>query len=126
MNCPFYKSLDREFEVFGIKGHWVKNFLLLAGAIVFLGVFVGFILSSGVAVAFVVVCLGLDFLFCISMQTKLPSRQYPRSRLSGRTEGWVLRRETLSRIVFEDPRYEEVQTILKTLRSHYGGGSDKK
>lgn len=117
MERTFYKSLDREFEVAGIKGTWVKNFLLIAVAVIFFGIFLGFVFTAGVAVAFVVVCLGLDFFLCLSMQTKLPSRQFPRSRLSGRTEGWVLRRETLSRIVLDDPRYEEVQAELKKLRS---------
>lgn len=112
MECEFYKSLDREFEVFGIKGHWVKNFLLIAGAVITLGIILGFVFTSGVAVAFIVVCLGLDFLFCLSMQTKLPSRQVVRTRLSARSEGWVLRRETLCRILLEDPMYSEVKKIL--------------
>lgn len=112
MECEFYKSLDREFEVFGIRGHWVKNFLLLSGGIVVVGIFLGFVFTSGVAVAFILVCLGLDFLFCLSMQTKLPSRQVVRARLSSKSEGWVIRRETLCRILLEDPMYSEVKKIL--------------
>ena len=46
MRVPFYKSLDREFELFGVKGRWVTMVLLGAGISLALGIIVGNISSS--------------------------------------------------------------------------------
>ena len=116
MNRPFYKSLDREFEIFGIKGRWVKLFLIAAGSSVVLGIIVGAMSTSGIGVVTVIVCVALAFFGCLTMQARLPGRQVQKAALSGRMPGWVIRRETLGRIILKDARYGKVKEYLATHR----------
>ena len=122
MERAFYKSLDREFEFLGVKGSWVKIFLLIAGGAVLLGVALGFVFGTGVALAFIAGCVAFDFFICLTTQSKVPSRQVSRARLSGGVGCWVVRRETLSRVLCEDPRYEELQRHRKA-QSASGAGN---
>ena len=112
MNRPFYKSLDKEFELFGIKGRWVRLFLYAAAASLVVGVVVGFATTSGIGVVTVIVLVVLSFFACLTIQARIPGRQVPRVLLSGKVSGWVVRRETLSRIVLEDGRYDAVKKIM--------------
>lgn len=113
MDCDFYKSLDREFELFGIKGRWVRIFLIGAGASIATGLVVGFLTSAGIGIVVVIVFAVLDFLGCMLLQGRLPSRQVEKAKLSGRTQCWVLRRETLSRILLPDENYVKVKNLIR-------------
>lgn len=112
MTVPFYKSLDKEFEIFGLKGSWVKIFLMGAGVCLVLGLIVGAMTSSGIAVVTVLVLIIGDFLVCMMMQTRLPSRRVGKYSLASKCSGWVIRRESLGRILLEDPQYSQVKKIL--------------
>ena len=114
MNRPFYKSLDREFEIFGMKGRWVKIFLMAAGVSLVFGIIVGSVMGSGIGVVTVIIAVAVSFFVCLTMQSRTPGRQVGRAMLAGKTSGWVLRRETLGRIILEDRRYDEVKDYVKT------------
>lgn len=112
MRMPFYKSLDREFEIFGIKGRWVTTVLAGAGAAVVLGVIVGSITSSLVGIAVVVIGIVVVFFGAVTLQVKLPSRQIGKKLVESKVPGWIVRRETLCRIIMDDPMYGEVKEYL--------------
>lgn len=109
MRVAFYKSLDREFEIFGIKGRWIQIVLIGAGASVVLGFIVGTIMGSAIGIATTVVGVAVVFFGSVTFQVKVPSRQIDKTLLSSKVSGWVIRRETLSRILLEDARYQEVK-----------------
>lgn len=112
MKRSFYKSLDRQFEIFGLRGRWVNVFLYGAGGSLAFGVVVGFILGTGYGIATVVCLVVASFLVCLSMQSKTTGRQLPKKSLSAKMPGWVLRRESLSRILLDDSRFDEVKRLL--------------
>lgn len=112
MRMPFYKSLDREFEIFGIKGRWVTTVLAGAGAAVVLGVIVGSVTSSLIGIAVVVIGIVVVFFGAVTLQVKLPSRQIGKKLVESKVPGWIVRRETLCRIIMDDPMYGEVKEYL--------------
>lgn len=112
MRVPFYKSLDREFELFGVKGRWVTMVLLGAGISLALGIIVGNISSSIIGIGTVVVGIVVVFFGVITIQVKVPSRQINKVLLKKKASVWVIRRETLCRILLEDPVSEEVRKYL--------------
>ena len=116
MRVPFYKSLDREFELLGIKGRWLHVVLVGAAASVVLGFIVGSIAGTGAGIVTAVVGVAVVFFGTITLQVKMPSRQIDKTLLSSKAGGWVLRRETLSRILLDDPRYEEMVREVKRLK----------
>lgn len=103
MRIPFYKSLDREFEIFGIKGRWVYAVLIGAGISVLLGFIVGSVMGSGIGIVTAIVGAAVVFFGAVTFQVKIPSRQIDKALISSKCSGWVIRRETLSRIVLDDP-----------------------
>lgn len=109
MRVPFYKSLDREFELLGIKGMWVYIVLVGAGASVILGFIFGAALGSGIGIAIAVIGFAVCFFGAVMLQVKTPSRQIGKKLISSKVSGWVIRRETLSRILLEDPTYLELK-----------------
>lgn len=117
MRVSFYKSLDREFELLGIKGRWLHLVLVGVGASVVLGFIVGTAMGSGIGIATAVIGVALVFFGTITFQVKLPSRQIDKAFLASKSKGWVVRRETLSRILLEDRRYGEVKAEQERLRS---------
>lgn len=112
MTRPFYKSLDREFELFGIKGRWVKIFLIAAGISVVTGVIAGSVTTSGIGIVTVIILIAVSFFLCLTVQSRIPSRQVSKAMIGKKIQGWVIRRESLSRILLEDPRYDEVKALL--------------
>ena len=117
MKIPFYKGLDREFEIFGIKGRWVTAVVMGSGLSVLLGVIVGSIAGSFIGIATVVVGVALVFFGSVTLQVKLPSRQIGKKLIEKKVPGWIIRRETLSRVVLEDPLYKEVKEQLAQRRA---------
>ena len=116
MRVTFYKSLDREFELVGIKGRWIHLVLAGAGAAVVLGFIVGSVAGSGAGIVTAVVGVALVFFGSITFQVKIPSRQIDKTLIASKASGWVIRRETLSRILLDDPRYNEVKKELNRLK----------
>lgn len=125
MRVPFYKSLDREFEFFGIKGRWVTIVLVGAGASLALSLVVGSILGTGMGIAVAVILIAIVFFGTVTLQVKTPSRRVDKTFLSKKMSGWVVRRETLSMIVNDDPLYEEVKASLRRLREEPSGTNAK-
>lgn len=111
MTKTFYKSLDREFEIVGIKGRWVKTLLVAVGCIVAFGVLVGGIMGTGMALITILVGVVAAFFTCMILQAKIPSRRLDKAKIADKVPGWVVRRESLARIITEDPRYEEVRRL---------------
>lgn len=107
MERQFYKSLDRQFEIFGLRGAWVKVALIAAGASFILGLLVGAAFGTGIGLATVAVCVVGAFFGSMTLQSRTPGRQLDKQKVAAKGEGWVLRRETLSRILLKDPHYEE-------------------
>ena len=116
MDRQFYKSLDRELEIFGLRGSWVKVFLLAAGCGLVLGLVSGSLFGTGIGLSAVIVCVVCGFFGCLALQSRIPSRQLGKQKLSDRSECWVIRRETLSRILLEQRSYEESRRILREMK----------
>lgn len=110
MNKTFYKSLDREINIFGLRGGWVKVFLSICGCALVLALFIGAMTSTGVGFSIVIVGIAGGFITCLVLQQKMPSRQIDKVKIQSRMKGYVVRRETLSRIILPDPRRKETNT----------------
>lgn len=106
MKRTFYKSLDHPFELFGIKGNWVKMVLYFAGGGLIAALLLGSAFGTGFGVFILVVSIFGGFFFCLSKQKTTPDRRLPRQRLSPSTVGWVRRRETIARILLP-PREDQ-------------------
>ena len=113
MQRTFFKALDREFEVLGMKGKWVAIFLISVGACIVLAIILGSIFGSTVGVVSAILLVVLSFLVCMLVQARLPSRQIGKAVLSGKVSGWVIRRETLCRILLEDKNYAPMKKLRK-------------
>lgn len=107
MRVPFYRSLDRSVDIFGLKGLWIIVFLAMVGLSVIVGIFFGVAAGTGSSVAVIIVLSGFSFMFCMTMQGRLPGRRLKRYASSSRCDRLVRRRETLSRILLEDAAYAE-------------------
>ncbi len=104
MRTVFYKSLDRPVNVFGLKGQWVNVFLYMLGGSLVLAFIVGGFTSVGGGFATFLVGGVAAFFACLVLQQKLPARQIDKAKIQSKMRQAVIRRETLSRIVLEDPR----------------------
>lgn len=100
MTVNFYKSLDREFELFGIKGKWVKVVLYGAGLGLALAMIVGSVAGSIVGIITLIIVVALVLFGSMTISVKLPSRQIDKALISSKCESWVVRRETLSIILY--------------------------
>lgn len=117
MTKQFYKSLDKEMEIFGIKGKWIKYVLILAGCSVGLGVVIGFCTSSLIGFISVMTLIVVSVFAVIFLQPKCPSRRIDKAKLADKCRCWVVRRETLSRIILEDPMYYRVKEEIKAAKA---------
>ena len=99
MNTTFYKSLDHPFELFGLKGAWVKMFLYIAGGGILLAIIAGSVVGTGFGVLLAIIVCGGGFFFCLTRQAAIPQRRLAKKRLSATTEALVRRRDTLSRLL---------------------------
>ena len=105
MKVTFYKSLDREFEVLGVKGKWVRLVLIGIGTALILSFLFGSVLGTGIGIVIFFAATVLICFAAITFQVKLPSRQIDKALIAKKTIGWVIRRETLSRILLPDKDY---------------------
>lgn len=105
MRVPFYRSLDRSVDIFGLKGLWIIVFLALAGASVLAGLVVGMMMGTGMGLAAILLLAGVSFMFCVTTQGRLPAKRLKRFTRSGQCSVLVRRRETLSRILLDDEAY---------------------
>ena len=104
MKREFYRSLDRPINIFGLKGEWVRYFFYFAGVFLVLAFLVGGIVGVGMGFAiFLAGAIG-SFFACLVLQDRLPSRRIAKVRLRSKMRSRVVRRETLCRILLEDPR----------------------
>ena len=113
----YVQTIDDACEIFGIKGRWVTAVVMGSGLSVLLGVIVGSIAGSFIGIATVVVGVALVFFGSVTLQVKLPSRQIGKKLIEKKVPGWIIRRETLSRVVLEDPLYKEVKEQLAQRRA---------
>lgn len=80
-------------------------FLYATGFLLVVGIFAGFIFSSGVGISIAIGGLFVSFFACMMLQTTRPARIIDKWMLSKRMSGKVVRRESASRIVLDDPGY---------------------
>ena len=113
MERPFYRSLDREFQILGLKGQWVKNFLIIAGAGVLFAVMAGLSTSTGIGIVIAILSLAGGFLICLVLQGKVPSRRVNKYKLRAKSFLLVIRRESISRILTSDPRFIVLSELNK-------------
>lgn len=113
MLCPYYRSLDRDVSIFGLKGRWITVFLYGTGAFILLGVVAGNIFTSGVGIAIAIGGLFVSFFVCLMLQTTRPAKLIDKWRLSPKMDGKVVRREQLSRIVLSDPGYRYYKSRMR-------------
>lgn len=113
MQCQFYRSLDRQISIFGLRGRWITVFLYGTGALLLLGIVLGFIISSGVGISVAIGGIFVSFFTCMMLQTTRPAKLIDKWRLSPMMDGKVVRRESVSRIILEDPGYGYYQSKKK-------------
>lgn len=117
METVFYKSLDRQIELFGIKGRWIVIFLIIAVISVVLGVILGSIFGTGVGIASIAIMIAVGFFGSLTLQNSVPSRRVGRAMIQSKVPGWTLRREALSRILLEDERYLKAKALAAEKKS---------
>ena len=105
MRREYYKSLDRPLNIFGLRGGWIKNFGIFCGIAFGVAVVVGIAMGMGPAMGIFIAGLAVSFFACLVLQAKTPARRLGKVRLRQKMNVRVIRRETLSRIVLDDPRY---------------------
>lgn len=113
MQCQFYRSLDRQISIFGLRGKWITVFLYGTGALLLLGIVLGFIISSGVGISVAIGGIFVSFFTCMMLQTTRPAKLIDKWRLSPMMDGKVVRRESVSRIILEDTGYSYYQSKKK-------------
>ena len=116
MTLQFYKSLDKEMEILGVRGRWIKIIIISAVCAVIFGIIVGSLTSMAVGFISVLVIIVCCVFAVIFIQPRLPSRRIAKTKIASRTSGVVFRRETLCRILLEDPRYQRVKESLEAAR----------
>lgn len=111
MKRTFYKSLDRDVELVKIRGRWI--YVAVGGILGFivLGVIMGAFFGIAVGLITALVGAAACFFGCAVLQVKVPSRQLYKFFLSGKMDGWAVRREALSRILLKDARYERYRKV---------------
>ena len=115
---PFFKSLDRQVDIIGLKGKWIILFLVCAGASLVVGVSVGFATSSGFGIGTVIFLIVVSFLVCLMIQSGIPARRIDRVLFGKDTRRVVIRRESLSRILLKDEKYQEYLESKKKEAAH--------
>lgn len=105
MERIFYKSLDRQFEILGLRGAWVKKFLVFAGCSFGAGIVFGFGLGTGIGLVTAIIGIVGSFFACLTLQAKTPGPRLEKENLSSKCKGAVIRRETLARILLDDEGY---------------------
>jgi hypothetical protein len=103
MYVNFYKSLDRQVDIFGIKGKWVVILIVLLVCSLVIGLVLGFSIRAGIGIVAFFLCGVASFLFCLLIQEKVSSRQVAKVTASNSIYHYVTRYETLSRILLPDP-----------------------
>lgn len=101
-----YKSLDRPFDFFGLKGKWVVVFLIGTGICVLLGVIIGCTVASSYGIATAIFGAVASFGFCLMKQDSVTERKIGKSMISSKCRQNVVRHEQLSRILLPDANFE--------------------
>ena len=104
MTLPFYKSLDRPVDIFGVKGKWIIVFLVLAGLFVVLAIILGAAIRSGVGIVTAIVGIIGSFVLCYILQGKVSHRQLQKMKASEKIYPAVIRRESLCHILLSSDR----------------------
>lgn len=99
MTTPFFKSLDRPVDIFGVKGKWIIVFLVLAGLFVFMALVLGFAVRSGVGISVAIIGILGSFVLCYILQGKVSHRQLSKIRASGKIYPAVVRHRSLCHIL---------------------------
>lgn len=108
MIVRFAKSLDRPIDVFGLKGKWIKVFLVGVALILVVALAFGASAGSAYGIGSFLFLAIVWFFVCLVMQGKTPQRQLPRLGLSSKIYPFVARKETIARILMKDPRIEDL------------------
>ena len=106
MKRTFFRSLDRQMSLFGLRGQWIKIFLISLGAALGVALFAGMLAGMSVGLALFFGTAVISFFTCLIIQGKIPSRRISKVRHSGKMRIYVRRRELLSRILLSDPEFE--------------------
>lgn len=115
MEVNFAQCLDRPFEFFGLKGKWFTVFLIGVGCAVVLALIVGFTSGTGAGIFTGIAGAAASFIICMTRQPKIKHKQLMRLGLKGQTAPYISRKETLSRILYPDPRFQQVQQKLREM-----------
>ena len=106
MKTSFYRSLDRPINIFGLRGRWVTLFLYSLGGCLVLAFIIGIMMGVGMGFSVFIVGGVAAFFGCLVLQAKTPARRLEKVKVSSRLRRAVYRRETLTRIIPQDPMRE--------------------
>lgn len=99
MIVNFAKSLDRPVDIFGVKGKWLIVYILMALAVVFVGIILGVSMGAGIGTAIAIVGVIGSFIVCLVLQGKVSHRRLYKFKATSRIYPCVFRKETLCRIL---------------------------
>lgn len=99
MRVKYYKSLDRELMLFGIRGRWLWVFGIGIAAVLLLCVIFGMIYDTGVAMGLFIAGFAVDFLACVIIQARIPSRRLQKLLYVKMLPCRIVRHESLYRIL---------------------------
>ena len=122
MKRVFYKSLDRDVDIFGLRGRWITVFLAMAIVSVVAGALLGTVFGGVVST---VACIGLVvgcYFVCVSIEAAVPPREMPKLRAGSKMPSGVSPKETLARI-FIRPPYRRPDWLARALAKGYADGA---
>lgn len=99
MKRYFAKSLDRPVEMVGLKGGWIIVFIVLALISLLVGITIGVLTTAGYGISAVFILVFTAFIGCTMVQNTIPSRDLKKLKVSGKGTTYVVRRQTLNRIL---------------------------
>lgn len=112
MTTSSYKSLDRPFDFFGLKGKWVVIFLIGTGIGILLGIILGVMMTSAIGIATVFLVAVASFVLSLLKQQEISDRKLGRALAAPKCRINVTRREQLSRILLPSDEYERIRPLV--------------
>lgn len=98
MQRTFYKSLDREVQILGLKGKWITIFIVLAVISVIFGSFSGVFLGGLFATILVIGLFVGSYFLCIMISSSISSRDMVKYKVVRKMPYGMSPKETLNRI----------------------------
>lgn len=99
MKTNYYRSLDRDLALFGVKGRWIGIFGIIMLTVILLAIIMGIAFDAGIGTAVFIAGFAGAFVVCLFGQMRYPSRRLPKIPASRMMKLRVRRAKTLAFIL---------------------------